>query len=441
MARQVQGFPGLGLVMGRRLRWSLFLLLLALPGLAGAESGGVVAGPADPGFWYGSAEGGENRVNLFYFFTPSCPHCKEATPRLLELERKYPWLSLSRHELGEPGNLEAYRVLARHFGDEARSYPGFFFCNTMLVGFDHEGRTGDYIEERLLECRADLLAGRPLPPPMAPGKAGLSVVTGIDTRGMSLPVITLVIAGLDAFNPCAFFVLLSLLSLLVHARSRGRIFFVGGVFVVFSGLIYFLFMAAWLNLFLLVGALGWVTFVAGAVATLFAVFNIKDYFLFGVGPSLSIPDQAKPGLFQRMRGLLQTDNLPALVVGTLVLAVAVNSYELLCTSGLPMVYTRLLTLEALPTSSYYLYLAAYNLIYVLPLLTIVTAFGLTLGNRKLQASEGRLLKLLSGLMMLGLGLVLMFAPDRLQSLWVSGGLLLGAVALTGVAWLAQRRGG
>ena len=397
------------------------------------------AGPEDPSFWYGRDEAGEVQLRLFFFWSHSCPHCKEAIPVLQGLQQKYPWLSLLGYELQEDArHRDFYRELARHFDDDARSYPGFFFCNTMLIGFDHEGRTGQYIEDKLLECRADLAAGKSLPSPMTPGKATVSMMTGIDIRGMSLPLITLVIAGLDAFNPCAFFVLLSLLSLLVHAKSRRRIFFVGGVFVLFSGLIYFVFMSAWLNFFLLVGALGWVTFIAGAVASLFALLNIKDYFLFGVGPSLSIPDQAKPGLFQRMRGLLQADNLPALVLGTVVLAVAVNSYELLCTSGLPMVYTRLLTLEALPASRYYLYLAAYNLIYVLPLLFIVSLFAITLGSRKLQAAEGRLLKLLSGLMMLGLGLVLMFVPEWLNSLLIAGGLILGAVALTVLAWGVER---
>ena len=59
----------------------------------------------------------------------------------------------------------------------------------------------------------------------------------------------MVLAGLDAFNPCAFFVLLFLLSLLVHARDRRRMLLIGGVFVFFSGAIYFVFMAVWLNVF------------------------------------------------------------------------------------------------------------------------------------------------------------------------------------------------
>ncbi len=267
----------------------------------------------------------------------------------------------------------------------------------------------------------------------------LPLLGEIRASDLSLPVYTLVIAGLDAFNPCAFFVLLFLLSLLVHARNRARMLFIGGVFVFFSGFIYFLFMAAWLNVFLFMGELRLVTLLAGAVAVLIALLNIKDYFYLKQGPSLSIPDTAKPGLYRRMRGLLNADNLPALLLGTVTLAVAANAYELLCTSGFPMVYTRLLTLEDLSTPTYYLYLVFYNVVYVIPLLIIVLAFTYTLGAHKLQEREGRVLKLISGLMMLGLGLVLLLAPDLLNNILSALGILAVAVVLGLLAYFWEKR--
>jgi len=269
---------------------------------------------------------------------------------------------------------------------------------------------------------------------------GLSVpVFGtIDAGTLSLPLFTLAIASLDAFNPCAFFVLLFLLSLMVHARSRPRMLLVGGTFVFFSGLVYFLFMAAWLNLFLVVGGAPWVTLIAGLVALTIGVINVKDFFLFRQGPSLSIPDGAKPGLFKRMRGLLGAENLGTMMIGTVTLALAANSYDLLCTAGFPMVYTRVLTLNALSGWEYYGWLVAYNLIYVLPLLAIVLLFTFTLGSRKLSERQGRVLKLLSGTMMVGLGLVMLFAPEALNSLWMGAGLLLLAAVVATVAALFTR---
>jgi hypothetical protein len=265
------------------------------------------------------------------------------------------------------------------------------------------------------------------------------VLGDLDAGAMSLPLFTLVIAGLDAFNPCAFFVLLFLLSLMVHAKSRARMLLVGGTFVFFSALVYFLFMAAWLNLFLVVGGAPVVTFVAGLVAVLIGVLNVKDFFWFRQGPSLSIPEQAKPGLYQRMRGLLSAESLPTMLVGTVALALAANSYELLCTAGFPMVYTRVLTLHELSGWTYYAYLALYNLVYVLPLAAIVLVFTFTLGARKLSEREGRVLKLLSGVMMLGLGLTMLVRPEALGSPAIGLGLLLVALVVTALAlWLTRR---
>jgi hypothetical protein len=213
---------------------------------------------------------------------------------------------------------------------------------------------------------------------------------------------------------------------------------VGGVFVAVSGLVYFAFMAAWLNLFQVLGGVQLITLVAGIIAVFIGMINIKDYFWLKEGVSLSLADSSKERLFGRMRGLLTTDRLPTLLVGTLVLAVAANSYELLCTMGLPMVFTRILTLEQLSNLQYYVYLALYNLVYVLPLAVIVGLFVVTMGRRKLSESEGRFLKLLSGTMMGGLGLVLVLSPEWLSQPLVAILLIVSAVILSLMVQLVYR---
>ncbi|HLO26184.1 MAG TPA: hypothetical protein VK187_08715 [Geobacteraceae bacterium] len=269
----------------------------------------------------------------------------------------------------------------------------------------------------------------------------LPLVGSVDTSRLSLPVLTLVIAVFDSFNPCAFFVLFFLLSLLVHAHSRQRMVIIGGVFVFFSGLLYFLFMAAWLNLFLFFGRLRTITAIAGIVAIIIALLNIKDFFFFKKGISLVIPEQAKPKLFERMREIMHAGSLPAMLAATVFLAFAANTYELICTAGFPMVYTRALTLQRLPIPVYYAYLALYNVVYVIPLACIVTLFAVTLGSRKLSEWQGRVLKLLSGSMMLCLGIVLLTAPTLLTNALVSICLLLLSVTVAGVVVIVAKRFG
>jgi hypothetical protein len=133
-----------------------------------------------------------------------------------------------------------------------------------------------------------------------------------------------------------------------------------------------------------------------------------------------------------MRGLIGVAHLPTLLLGTVILAIAANSYELLCTAGFPMVYTRILTLNELSNFDYYLYLLFYNLIYVVPLLLIVLIFVYTMGRFKLSERQGRLLKLLSGLMMLGLGGVLLIAPELLNNPLSGLLILIGSLSATAV---------
>jgi thiol-disulfide isomerase/thioredoxin len=424
-----------------RLAW--LLLLLCVSGLVRAETGD----PKSDAFWYGRAADGSETVRLYYFFSPTCPHCQAAKPFIAELERANPWLEVKRYSVKDHrGNARFYYETAQALGVEALSVPGMLFCRQVIIGYDDAATTGKELADALRACHERRLANPGAPDPAAAAavaggggttsvaeeRAGTTVnlpfVGAVDAKALSLPVLTLVLAGMDAFNPCAFFVLLFLLSLLVHAKSRTRMAIVGGTFVLFSGLVYFVFMAAWLNVFLIAGELRVITMIAGLLALTVAALNIKDYFWFKEGPSLSIPDAAKPGLFKRMREIVNTGSLGPMLASTVLLAIVANSYELLCTAGFPMVYTRTLTLAGLETWQYYAWLAVYNVIYVIPLLAIVVVFVRTMGARKLSESEGRILKLVSGFMMLGFGLMLLFAPQLLTNPLASILILLGAVA-------------
>ena len=431
------------------------LALLAL--LLGAQVAGADPDPKSDEFWYGAAADGTPTVRLYYFYSPTCPHCQAAAPYIDELKARWPWLEVKKYAVKDNrANARFYYETALSLGTKALSVPGFVFCRQVLIGYDTAETTGAEIARALESChqrRLDegirTMSATPAAPgttgndapqtPVVDDRAGTTVnlpfIGMVDVKAFSLPVLTVVLAGMDAFNPCAFFVLLFLLSLLVHAKSRTRMAIVGGTFVLFSGLVYFVFMAAWLNVFLIAGELRMITVLAGLLALLVAALNIKDFFWFKQGPSLSIPESAKPGLFKRMRGIIATGSLGPMLVSTVLLAIVANSYELLCTAGFPMVYTRVLTLAQLETWQYYAWLAVYNVIYVIPLLAIVIVFVKTMGARKLSESEGRILKLISGFMMLGFGLMLLAAPQWLTNPLAS---ILVLVVAVGAALVAAK---
>lgn len=399
--------------------------------------------PSQP--WYTHSNDNLLSVNLYFFWSKQCPHCREAVPFINKLDKKHDWLTVYSRELTEhPEHIEQYISLANQLGQEARSVPAFLWCGNMIAGFDSPDNMGKFLEQELVKCYEWLKSNSKQPQPKTVMQLNNPVINipwlgTISLQDFSLPVYTLILAGLDAFNPCAFFVLLFLLSFMVHAKSRKRMLIVGGVFVLFSGLMYFLFMAAWLNVFLVMGKINTITISAGVLAIVIAIINIKDYFWFKQGVSLSIPDSAKPSFYQRVRQLVSAESLPPMLIATIGLAMFANLYEFLCTAGFPMVFTRILTMEELPSLSYYFYIALYNLIYVIPLLVIVIVFTMTFGVKKLQVEQGKKLKLLSGMMMLLLGLVMVFAPDLLSNVLAAVGLLLSALLLSWVILALDRK--
>lgn len=230
---------------------------------------------------------------------------------------------------------------------------------------------------------------------------------------LGMPAFTFLVGLVDGFNPCAMWVLLFLLSVLVNLRSRAKIFAVAGTFILISGLAYFVFMAAWLNIFMLVGYLRGVQLTLGIFAVLIGSVHVKDFFAFKKGFSLSIPESAKPGIYARVRKIVTAEHLTGAIVGAVVLAVLVNIVELLCTAGLPALYTEILTMQGFPTWKNYAYLGLYNLAYMLDDAFMVTCVIVTLGRHKMQENEGRWLKLISGTAILILGLIMIFNPGLL----------------------------
>ncbi len=398
---------------------------------------------------------------VYFFWGKGCPHCENEKRFFDAIKKESPAMEVRDYEVWyNKKNAALLAGMLEAYGMKTSGVPITFIDEQVVVGFSMQSQKR--IAALLSVCShtdcvdpLDILNRKtahsypsvPTVPESVTTTQGKDVIVEVpllgklDARDMSLPAMTLVIAGLDSFNPCAFFVLLSLLGLLVHARSRNRMLLIGGVFVFFSGFIYFLFMAAWLNLFLVMGQVAIITTIAGVVAVIIAGINIKDFFMFKQGVSLTIPDSVKPGLFDRMRRLMRATSLLSILAGTTVLAILANSYELLCTAGFPMVFTRILTLHSLSTTTYYLYLVFYNIIYVIPLFIIVLVFTITLGSRKLSEWQGRVLKLVSGTIMLGLGGVLLLNPALLSNVTISFVILASALIGSLLVAMATQRWG
>jgi thiol-disulfide isomerase/thioredoxin len=363
----------------------------------------------------------EKRIYLEYFYSETCSLCSIKTPVIDYIEQQYKGVVIiERYNINNEENFKKW--YAYGFSE----VPSVVINNEMKI--THEDITKDYLENIIILY----LSGEK--PNITNNETVLNIpfIGKINTTEVSLPLLAVLLGGLDSFNPCSFFVLLFLLSLLLYVKSRRRMFIVGCIFIFFSGFIYFIFMSALLNIFLLTSQLTIITILAGTIAIILATLNIKDFFFFKKGISASIPESKKHKLFERMRNVVKTFNISTMIFGTIVLAIFANTYELFCTMGFPMIFTRILTLHNLHFFQYYFYIFLYNLVYVLPLIVIVLIFTITLGRKKLTEWQGRILKLVSGNMMLLLGFVLILKPDLLNNVITAVGVIAFALVIAAI---------
>lgn len=375
----------------------LALLLLLAPSRATPTAAQWPAAPATP--------------RLEVFVRADCPYCHAARAFLDRLQAEHPALRITYHEvISDAAARQRLQQLARERGVSAVGVPAFLIGDQLTIGWDDEATTGVALRRAL---GLDAARAPPGATPV-PDEVDAPIVGRLSATRLGLPLFTLALGLLDGFNPCAMWALLLILALLAGLRDRRRMLLIGGTFVLVGGVLYFAFMAAWLELFLLVGFSRAIQVALGAVAVGVGLVNLKDFVAFGRGPTLGIPESAKSGIYARMRRVVTAEHLGAALLAVAGLSVMVNTVELLCTAGLPTLYTQILGARGLGRPAYYAYLALYNAAYVFDDLLILAIAVTTLSRPTLQERAGRWLKLLSGAVMLLLGLVLIFRPSWLS---------------------------
>lgn len=365
-------------------------------------------------------------ADIEVFVREGCPHCAKAEEFLAKLKLQRPELRIVIRDVQKDhAALERLQRIADNQAGVSVRVPAFAVGGQLIIGFSEEANTGQLILDSLARsrlksleagkapgsCEAEerLSCGAEAPTPALQQESFAFNFLGrrVSLEQLGLPLFTLAMGLLDGFNPCSMWVLILMISLLAPLNNRPRMFAIVSTFVAVEGIAYFIFMAAWLNLFLLIGLSRISEIIIAVLALVAGAINLKDFWRFGWGFTLSIPAAAKPGIYARMRKILEAKSLAAALLGVIVLAILVQIVELMCTSGLPALFTRILTRQQLSSLSYYGYLALYDFAYMLDDVIVLSIGVFTLSQRRLQEREGRWLKLVSGLVMVGLGVYLL----------------------------------
>ena len=247
-----------------------------------------------------------------------------------------------------------------------------------------------------------------------PDSISFPIIGEVQTKNLSLPVFTIVIAALDGFNPCAMWVLIFLITLLIGIHSRIKRWLLGTTFIVASALVYFVFMSAWLNIILFIGYIFWVRIAIGSVALAGGAYNLREYFTNKDDACKVTDGNRRQKIFTRLKEITLEKNILIALVGIILLAFAVNLVELVCSAGLPVVFTQVLALSDLPTWQYYAYMFLYILVFMADDLFVFITAMITLEVTGVSTKYVRISHLIGGILMLILGALLILKPEVLM---------------------------
>lgn len=396
-----------------------------------------------------SAAGAEpNQTVIYFFWGEGCPHCEEEKPFLRDLQSRYPQLEVKDYEVWyHPENQQILTQMASAYGMRAAGVPTTFIGDSVWVGFNedikpeirHKVSTcmelgcpdpGEHLSAAGTGVIKALEETSPLTSQRAPTRNIITIPFLGDVNLTAQPLIftTAVIALVDGFNPCSLWILSLLLGIVIYSGSRGKIFAVGFTFLLITATVYGLFIAGLFNVFAYVSYLGWIQLAVALIALVFALINIKDYFWFKRGVSLTISDRYKPKIFKDIRNIMSPQkSFPAMMGATAAMALGITLVELPCTAGFPVIWSNILAGHDLNTLSFVLLLGLYMLIYLLDELVVFFSVLFTLKASKFEERHGRILKLIGGMIMLSLALVLVVDPEVMNDL--GGSLLVFGAAL------------
>ena len=342
---------------------------------------------------------------VHFFYLPGCSHCEEQELFNKKLENTYS-INITPHDATTPAGSALLSEMLEERGIQYEpDFPVTIFGNQVFGGWESENTTGRAIEEALQQC----LAGN-CPPPTGEEPRDtivLPLIGEIVLADYSLPALAVILGLVDGFNPCAMWVLVYLISLVATLRDRKRIWLIVGSFVLASGILYFLFMTAWLNAFLLIGYVKPVTIMIGLVALGGGILQVREVVKTKGAIVCEVTgEESRTKTMTRVQKIVSSPITVGTIIGIIVLAFAVNSVEFVCSAALPAVFTRVLSLASLTTLQHYGYILLYVLFFMLDDLVIfgIAAFALTssLGDRYTKYSRpvGATILIVLGLLLL-----------------------------------------
>ena len=376
-------------------------------------------------FGFTNVSANERVVNLYYFHAEGCSTCALETVYLEKLIEEEPNLVLHKYEIAfDQENQKLSKDIGELLNQPINSTPTLIIGREMIVGFK-EGSTEKTIEDAIQFVRdnnvrdvvGEMLGivepGQGVDVINENSKVSLPFFGEVDAKSISLPLLAIVLGGIDGFNPCAMWVLLLLISMLFHLEEQWKKWFLGGLFLLTTGVMYFFFMLSWLNITILFGTLIYIRWLIGGMSIGGGIFNIHRFTQ--MEPGCEVVDESKRlKIRDRLKAIYSQPVFALAAVGIVVLAVSVNLVELICSAGLPVLFTQILTLNDLSQTQYILYLLLYLAMFMLDDIIVFVIAMKTAELTGISTKYARNAHLIGGILMILLGLLMILKPAWLM---------------------------
>ena len=243
------------------------------------------------------------------------------------------------------------------------------------------------------------------------------ILKKINVKNVSLPIIAILLGLVDGFNPCAMWILIFLITMLFNMKDRKKMWILGLTFILTSGIVYLMFMLAWLNLATFISKIAFIRLLIAVIALVVGLINVYKYI-----DSLKKKDEGcdvvdkkdRKKIMEKIISITHEKKFIIALLGIMVLAASVNIIELMCSIGIPLLFTQILAMNNLSTFSYMIYMFIYIFFFLIDDIVIFVISMVTLKVTGLSTKYTKYSHLIGGIIMLIIGLLLIIKPELLM---------------------------
>ena len=377
----------------------------------------------------------KEQVNLYFFHGDGCPHCAEEEKFLAKIEKKYSYVKIIRYEVWKnKSNALLMDRVGNRYDVATSSVPLTIISGTSFSGYSEsigirieraikyykdnpkenvnyvsQIKNGTFDEDEIKDSfsEADKKTDEST-------KIKLPILGKINLKDFSLPTAATLIGLVDGFNPCAMWVLLFLISMLLGMKDRKRMWILGLTFLLSSALVYMAIMLSWFNI--IVNVMASVIFrnIISVIAIVGAIINLRAFFKSNDSGCEVVNDKRRKKVISKIKDFTKEKSLFIALGGVIFLAVSVNVIELACSAGLPLVFTQLLAINNVSSFESFIYTLIYIFFF---LIDDIIIFLIAMSTTKIHAISTKYNKyshLIGGILMLIIGILLLVKPEWLM---------------------------